>query len=126
MIEITEDRYDGWRIRLVFSQDDPEGWISKARDVGYLENMLAALGDPMDASGPRARGAEAELQLEAVSWFVAQLSRRQDALLAALGDSGVSRGEPAGPVDLHADDPALGRGVPAARHGAAAGDAAQG
>ncbi|MFI9789006.1 hypothetical protein ACIHEI_36655 [Kitasatospora sp. NPDC051984] len=105
MLTLTDHPDGGWLIHCASETDDPEGWLAKARGTGHLENMLAALGDPMRPTQVTASGTEAEAQLKAVSWFIEQLARRQDALLVALKDSGTSWSELARLVDPEESDP---------------------
>ncbi|MGW2546557.1 hypothetical protein ACWC5I_38220 [Kitasatospora sp. NPDC001574] len=99
------DAKGGWKIAFVFEEDDPRGWINRSHNLGHLENMLAALGDPMALANVKATGAQADDQLRAVSWFITQLTRRQDALVVSLRDGGHSWGELARLVDPDAEEP---------------------
>ncbi len=104
MLKVT-DGANGWNINFVLSEDDPRGWINRAHNSGHLEAMLAALGDPMAFAEVKACGDEAAEQLQAVSWFIEQLTKRQDALIVALKDRGSSWGELARMVTPDEDDP---------------------
>lgn len=105
MLKVTDVK-GGWKVSFVFEEDDPRGWLNRSRNVGHLENMLAALGDPMEFAKIKATDAEAGDQLRAVSWFIDQLGRRQDALIVGLKDRGTSWASLARLIDPDEDDPA--------------------
>ncbi|MEU3565401.1 hypothetical protein [Kitasatospora sp. NPDC006786] len=105
VLVLTDGTRYGWHRQLVYG-DDPAGWIAHARDAGYLESMLAALGDPMDHAQVRADDLEAAEQLRAVSWAVDRLTHRRDALIVALKGRGLSWAELARLTDADEPDPA--------------------
>ncbi len=105
VLVLTDGTAHGWQRRLAHS-DDPAGWIAHARDAGYLEAMLAALGDPMDDAQARGDDLEAAEQLRAVSWAVDRLTHRRDALVVALKARGLSWAELARLTDADEPDPA--------------------
>lgn len=92
VLVLTDGTEHGWHRQLTYG-DDPAGWIAHARDVGHLEAMLAALGDPMDDAQVRGDDLQAAEQLRAVSWLVDRLTHRRDALIVALKARGVSWAE---------------------------------
>ncbi|MDH6145969.1 hypothetical protein P3T35_008031 [Kitasatospora sp. GP30] len=104
MLKVTNSKA-GWGINFTFEEDDPQGWLNRSLNLGHLENMLTALGDPMQYAQVKATGIEAEEQLRAVSWFADQLTRRQDALIVALRDRGTSWGQLARLVDPDEPEP---------------------
>ena len=104
MLEIT-DTDTGWTVSFTPAEDDPAGWLFRARAVGHLEGMLAAIGDPMMFAQVKADTPEAEMQLRAVSWFLEKLTHRQGALIVALKQRKVSWTQLARLVDPEEDDP---------------------
>jgi len=102
----VENIKGGLSVKWSFEKDDPRGWVNRSHNLGHLENMLTALGDPMEFADVKATGVEATEQLKAVSWFIDQLSRRQDALIVAQRERGTSWAQLARAVDPDESDPA--------------------
>lgn len=85
--------------------DDPRGWLARAWEAGHIEGALSALADPMEFAQVAADDTGAREQLRSVAWLVDQLTRRQDALIVALKDRGMSWTDLVRLVDPDEPDP---------------------
>ena len=90
MIKAAKTGGDTGEITWDGPADDPRGWLATAFERGHIEDALAALADPMEFAHVAAADDAAREQLRSVAWMVAQLNRRQDALIVALKDRGAS------------------------------------
>ncbi|WP_331731376.1 hypothetical protein [Kitasatospora sp. NBC_01300] len=105
VLVLSDGTGQGWERRIT-AAEDPGGWVLYARDAGYLDAALTALGDPMGHALARADDPEAAAQLRAVSWLVDLLNHRRDALIVALKARDVSWSELARLTDPDEPDPA--------------------
>ncbi|WP_404870925.1 hypothetical protein ACI1MP_37345 (plasmid) [Kitasatospora griseola] len=71
--------------------DDRYGWLTTVFERSLMQDVLAALADPMESAQVAAEDQQAaEQKLQSVSYLIDQLTLRQDALIVALRDRGSS------------------------------------
>lgn len=85
MLEITQNTSAD--ITITWDrEDDPKDLIGQAVALNHLQNVLQALGDPMQFARVAADDHHAREELRSVEWLLNQLTHRRDALIVALKD----------------------------------------